>query len=736
MPERIGNSYYSDNASAIVFDHRPNAESRWLNDLLRMDRYSPVLGKFYEIEDYFRVTSGSGDKEKFVKDNFKTNFLTRSSKRSRPNVVSNLVARQRLGQISSVLNGLETTIRESTLKTKPTSSTTGLFDAYASSSRALAERVESTLQALDAELFPVEQLSAPQDDNKFTAPLEQFEEEKNAVLAKASTYLRSALGPTKSDGQFRDSPGYLFINASSVPKELVWETRSLDETKTKPDVFSELFSQAPQLKARIFTRDSDSLTQYNATLLPGSYFWLPRLNGYEYHFLDRPLFDDGRLPERLLSSEPQISSEENGASQAETNSGNKKKKSFFQKFATKLRGDVPNLARQDGGMNAANENDERLMAEYVVKRYSATEIEKYYRLHNNYLDIRIDPTTGAVRRVTTFGTNARFHNGVLHQPGMGNRVAFDLAFKLSASELREDARSTTDSGYGYSISAADSIEILSTGPSIGRIQIKGRLTSPNGDPAGRFTQILTLRLKSRIIESDVELEPLLTPNGGPWETYFCCRFAWKDTLAELRGGVGGTLIGTARDYLQAPECVDIRSDANIGITILSGGLPYFRKVSDSRLDCILIPSGETKRNFRFAVGVDLADPHLSSLSYLSPDPVRLEEVPCPKRVSGSFLSCDAKNIQIIEQAPILSDEESKTGPLLRGVKLTILETHSATTEATIHSYLPIDRVEFVDLLGREKKETVESPNANSIVVKIAPRGFKTLNIYFRSSSLK
>jgi alpha-mannosidase len=170
LPERIGNSYYSDDATSVVFERRPGKGSRWLSDFFRMDRYSPVIGKFYDFNEYVEVTRGAGDKEKFVKDQFKTNFLTRSARRERPDLVSNWPRRRRLGAILSALDGLEATVREATLKAKRNDAAlNSLFSAYLDASNRLSARVAATLDELDARfLVPNVETPAETSENATT----------------------------------------------------------------------------------------------------------------------------------------------------------------------------------------------------------------------------------------------------------------------------------------------------------------------------------------------------------------------------------------------------------------------------------------------------------------------------------------------------------------------------------------------------------------------------------------
>ena len=726
LPDRIGNSYYSDDASAIVFEHRPNAESRWLNDLMLMDRYSPVIGKFYDVVEYFRVTEGSGDKEKFVKDRFKTNFLTRSVKRERSNPISSWVIRQRLRQIAVFLDELETTLRFLTVKTKSSPKLVKQFNDYLVNSRSLKNQIEDALKDLDARLLPVEneEYKARIDWERF---LQTLEESKDGLIDFASQYLVSATSTlTKQDVSTSDV-GFLFMNLSPTQQNLFWETRG------EKDAWRQLKNYLDDLGIfnRTYISKSSDLVQYAVTLESNQLLWIPKFNNLEYLFDDYLYFKT--LGENALIAEVEKPNETHKSSSTQReapNSGNNKKKGFFQTLKTKLRVDAPNLAKSEI-------DDETLaLAEYVVKKYSPTEIEKYYRLRNDFFEIKIDPVSGSIRRLTTYDSTASFNNGLLRQPNIGNRLAWDFTFKLPQELLYQDARSQDDPRYGYAIPAADSIEILDTEPSVGRIRITGRIMTPSGELASRFCETITAQLGSKLIDVEVGFDPKIEPDEAPWTSYYCCRLAWKDSLAEIRTGASVSLIGTMRNYLQAPECVDIRSDEKHGVTILSNGLPFFKKAADARIDIPLIVKRETATFFRFAIGIDLEDPHEDALAYLYPKPLRLDGVPRLKRPSSTFFSSETNNVKIFEYRSILSTSNDGKEPTLIGVNATLLEIKSANTKATFHSFIPIERVEALDLTGKITDETISLTNAASFSIDFQPRQLRVLNIYFKQSSLK
>ena len=748
LPDKIGNSYYSDDASAVIFEHRPNQESRWLRDLNRMDRYAPVLGKFYNINDYLRVVEGSGDREKFVKDRFKTNFLTRSAKRSREDIVSQWVMRRRLGLAKLALSQLETTLRVLTFKVRKEADERleRLFRRYLDETKALQTSIEETLSLLDERLLPVETATNASVD--FDKRFKEMEAAKNKLLSDAGEFFSLAFDASthKRDDDFpvelENKRGYLVVNTSLTPQDFVWETldvaddAALTESGRKERLLvktlREKLASQQDGALRAFSNDASSKWRYCATIPANSTLWIPRFDGIECRFVTRPLFETDEGPAPLAASEPQ-KVPENSTQGAKKNAP--ATKSFLQKFASKLRGDVVNSA-SDASNNLGD--GRRPLAEYVEHRYSSTEIERFYALRNDYFEIRVDPATGSVRRLTTFNANATFSNGVLRQPTLGNRFAWDVALKLPQALKDQDGRPENDPFYGYTIPAADAVSVVDQGPGIGRLQIEGRMVAPSGEIAGTFKETLTIRLRSRVVDVDLEINPTFEPDPAPWDSYYACRFAWKDALAEIRGGVAASLIGTARDYLQAPECVDIRSEDTVGVTILSAGTPYFKKIGDSRMDAILIPKGETRKHFRFGVGIDLEDPHGTALSYADIPPFILEDAPCPRRMISQFFSATGQNVKILEETPILS-EVVETKESLRakrvndgfvGVRVTLLETNSVETETTLRSFLPINRVEAVNLIGDSTYETIVVKNGTSIPLTFKPRQLRVLELYF------
>lgn len=743
LPDKIGGSYYSDDASVIIFEHRPNKESKWLGDMLRMDRYSPVLGKFYDVVDYLRVTEGSGDKEKFVKDRFKTNFLTRSAKREREDLVSLWPQRRRLGLADSALSQLETVIRLLVFKVKKDSKKKieTLFQQYLDDSFELRGEINAALRRLDSYLLPVETTDPPLCD--LYERLKALEERKATLLHDARRFLTLALKNTAQKRkpnfpeEFAERIGTLVVNASPVEKEFVWEIvddsndshgGTYDSNKALLKAFRAALVADGSGTFRAFSDDKSAIWRFAASIQPNATLWLPALDSATCHFPSRPLFETNEGPTTFLKRDSNETNVEK-----EVPSKTVRNRSFLQKVASKIRGDAVNAAASSRDAQTPKSS----LAEYVEYRYSPKETERFYALRNDVFEIRIDPTTGAVRRLTTLKTNATFSNGVLRQPTLGNRFAWDVALKLPEDVATRDSRDPNDPFYGYTIPAADDIAVVNSEAGIGRLRIEGRLVAPSGELAGVFKETLTARLKSQIIDVDLEIEPRTLPDSSPWNSYYACRFAWKDAFADIRGGVSATLIGTSRDYIQAPECVDIRSEDDAGITILSAGLPFFKKIGSSRMDAILIPKGETRKNFRFGVGVDLKKPHDAALAYADIPPFIVEGVPCPGKLVAQFFKVDRRNVKILEETPILvkeraeeTIEKKRVNEGFAGVRIVLLETGGAETETTLRSFFPVKSVEAIDLLGKRSCEEYGVKNGVLIHLTFKPRQLRVLNLYF------
>src|SRR5678815_1769652 len=122
---------------------------------------------------------------------------------------------------------------------------------------------------------------------------------------------------------------------------------------------------------------------------------------------------------------------------------------------------------------------------------------------------------------------------------------------------------------------------------------------------------------SRVLTVDIELDPIEEPKADPWNSYFCCRFAWGDETSDLFRTVNETRQPASGQRFEAPHYIEMVNPKNT-TAILTGGLPFHRRHEHRMLDSLLITRGETERKFRVGIGIDLTHPMLDAMSLLTP----------------------------------------------------------------------------------------------------------------------
>ena len=132
---------------------------------------------------------------------------------------------------------------------------------------------------------------------------------------------------------------------------------------------------------------------------------------------------------------------------------------------------------------------------------------------------------------------------------------------------------------------------------------------------------------SRLVHLAIELDPVEEPSADPWHAYFAARFAWDSAAADLWRGVHGGRHPTVAQQIEAPEYIEIDSPAG-RTAIITAGLPFHRRSGPRILDSLLIVRGETARQFRLAIGVDVPNPTAAAAECLTPA-VELHEVARP-----------------------------------------------------------------------------------------------------------
>jgi len=301
-------------------------------------------------------------------------------------------------------------------------------------------------------------------------------------------------------------------------------------------------------------------------------------------------------------------------------------------------------------------------------------------LRNEFFEAVINPVTGSLAAIHEYKSR-------------GNRLSQQLALRLpGANQKPGDSYRDPDESAVYSVMAADSMETTIATTTLGEIQTRGRLLDLNGKRLAGFTQTYRLWRGCRVLQVEVEMDPAEEPRSDPWNSYYCCRFAWPDELAELTRTLNETRQPATEKRFESPHYVEI-SDGKSTTSILTGGLSFHRRHEHRMLDTLLITRGETQRKFRFGIGLDLAHPIHDAISLLTP-PVVIPNSPRPTSgASGWLLHLSSRNVIATHVEPLCEDGT------VRGFRARLLETAGRPANLAVTAFREIKSANTADFLG-------------------------------------
>ena len=317
-------------------------------------------------------------------------------------------------------------------------------------------------------------------------------------------------------------------------------------------------------------------------------------------------------------------------------------------------------------------------------------------LRNEFFELVIDPHTGALRSIFDFHSR-------------GPRLAQQVAMRLPGAVDEEES---------YSIMAADEIRVLDGGPVVGQVLVRGRLVDRGGQLLAGFQQATRITSGSQVIELEIELDPQRQPDANPWNSYYAARFAWGQDTPTLYRSVNQATLATEAGQLESPHFVEIRCEAG-RTTILTAGLPYHRRRGMRRLDSLLIVRGETARQFRLGIGLDLTQPMAAALDFaaccpeahapgwpLVPVAVR------PKNHSAWLFHLDSRSVIATHWEPIVE------GGLVAGVRVRLLETEGRHVSLGLRSFRAIQSAQKAG--GADRPPTDLTVEGDRVTVPLRP----------------
>jgi alpha-mannosidase len=328
-------------------------------------------------------------------------------------------------------------------------------------------------------------------------------------------------------------------------------------------------------------------------------------------------------------------------------------------------------------------------------------------LRNDFFQVELHPVTGTIKSIRDFVRRE-------------NRLAQQIAFRSARPMRTAQGGRGDDEEAHYTVMAADEIRVVSPGPLVGQIVSRGRLLDLEGQIVARFVQTLRLERGSRVLELDLELDPIREPEADPWNSYYGLRFAWGSDTMDLYRSVHLGSVSSGIAQVEAPQFIDLREE-KIRTTILTGGLPYHRRFGLRRLDTLVIVRGESARRFRMGIGVDLPYPVPAALGLLTPEVV-LREVPSPLAPSGWLFHVSAKNVVATAWEPVVSEDRAT------GVRVRLLETEGRRTQAVLRALRPVKTARKTDFAS---PSPVELPVADDqVTIEIGPHEWAEVEVSF------
>ena len=332
-------------------------------------------------------------------------------------------------------------------------------------------------------------------------------------------------------------------------------------------------------------------------------------------------------------------------------------------------------------------------------------------VRNEYFELNFDRATGALLSVYDYKTH-------------GTRFAQQLAFRLGSPRVLENKDDTMD----YSISVADRFETQCDDYS-GRLTIFGRLVDREAQTLCEFEQTVTVKRRSRIIDFDVKLNPVTLPDERPWKSYVACRWAWPDSTAVVSQSVGSAALQTNQRELVSPSFIDVRSDKS-SLTILPGGLPYHRLLGDHQMDTLLLVQGETQREFRWALGVDIDDPAQAAQEYWTKPVLAAGYGPglTLRQPTAWLIQLDAPNLQITSAFAESGNPDDPADADRQSLILRVQETFGEETQTLISFFKSAQSAQIDDFRGQKIRNL--DVDCGRVALKIPAFGWEEIRVDF------
>lgn len=298
-------------------------------------------------------------------------------------------------------------------------------------------------------------------------------------------------------------------------------------------------------------------------------------------------------------------------------------------------------------------------------------------LQNEFFRVLIDQETGGVRGVRMYDRRTNLLTQRLSARRAGTHPSLDRP--------------------EYAQMIAEQVSFRSLSRICGQAVSNGMLKFGQ-TPVAEFQQTVTVTRGSRLIDFDIQLQPLVAMESRTgWDHYLCNRFAWWDESAIVNRELHFCRSATQEQRLTAPGYLEI-TDSDLKLTFVTGGLPYHQRSGVRQLDSILITQSESERRFRFALAVNPKYSSQCVADWMSP-PVVLPGKRLKCGANGWLFHFSSRNV-VSTGSQVLQTDAGK----VHGVRFRLQETEGRRGALKIHCPFPVKRAISVDLSGNPLEE--------------------------------
>ncbi len=254
-------------------------------------------------------------------------------------------------------------------------------------------------------------------------------------------------------------------------------------------------------------------------------------------------------------------------------------------------------------------------------------------VRNEFFEAEIDPQTGGLRGIRDHRTRA-------------NRLGQVLTWNPGST------------------ARCQGVKVTSAGPALGEVVSEGILLDDQDREMATFRQRFRAWLGRPILDLRIEITPKHLPEGYPWHAYYGARFAWGDERTAVLRGVNGTAYVTSHTRPESPDYLELRLGKQSTV-IFPGGLPFHQRHGGRMADVILMPEGESAREFDLAIGLDREYPTQTALGLVTPVPlVAAPKGPPHVGATGWLFHLDMPNIALLGMRPAAGGDDAVIARLL------------------------------------------------------------------------